>query len=105
MMEMDQAGPVVQVHKRNKPQKTVVIKEIKGCNRDWLRHLRTTTHEHVITLYTAYFDDGSTFLVYDWMIVALDEILATPWGSLEIPEVATVCQSITKGLHRLCPQP
>jgi serine/threonine protein kinase len=98
IMEMDQAGPVIQAHSCNKPQKTVVIKEIKGCSRDWLRRLRKTTHEHVVSLYTAYFDDGSTFLVYDLMSVALNDILETPWGPLEVPEVATVCQSIAKGL-------
>jgi serine/threonine protein kinase len=35
------------------------------------------------------------------MSVTLDDILETPRGSLEIPEVATVCQSITKGLHHI----
>jgi hypothetical protein len=42
--------------------------------------------------------DGSTFLVYDLMSVALNDILGAPRGPLEIPEVATVCQSIAKGL-------
>jgi hypothetical protein len=91
IMKRDLAGPVVEAHRRNKPQKVVAIKEIKGCSRDWLRHLRTTTHEHVVTLYTAYFNEGSTFLVYDLMSVALNDILATPRGPLEIAEVATVC--------------
>jgi serine/threonine protein kinase len=99
ILGIDLAGPVVQAHKRNKPQKVVAIKEVKGCNRDWLRYLRTTTHEHIVTLYTAYFDEGSTFLVYDLMSVALNDILATPRGPLEIPEVATVCQSVASGLH------
>jgi serine/threonine protein kinase len=98
IMEMDQAGPVIQAHNRNKPQKIVVIKEIKDYNRGWLRRLRKTTHKRVVPLYTAYFDDGSTFLVYDLMSVALNDILGTPRGPLEIPEVATVCQSIAKGL-------
>jgi hypothetical protein len=44
IMEMDQAGHVILAHKRNKPQKMVIIKEVKGCSRDWLRHLRTTKH-------------------------------------------------------------
>lgn len=101
IMKMDLAGPFVQASKRNKPQKVVAIREVKGCGRDLLRHLRTTTHEHVVTLYTAYFDEGSAFLVYDMMSVALNDILATPRGPLEIGEVATVCQSVISGLHHI----
>lgn len=83
----------------------VAIKEVKGCSKGLLRNLRTSYHENVVQLYTALFDEGSIFLVYDSMDasqnVCLSDILGTPRGSLDISEVATVCQSIIKGLHHI----
>lgn len=105
IMEVDQAGPAVLAHKRNRGQKIVAIKEVKGCSKDLLRSLRTSSHENVLPVYAALFDEGSIFLVYDSMDVSqnvcLSDIIGTPRGSLDISEVATVCQSITKGLHHI----
>lgn len=105
IMDVDQAGPAVLAHKRNRGQKIVAIKEVKGCSKDLLRNLRTSSHENVLQMYAALFDEGSIFLVYDSMDVSqnvcLSDIIGTPRGSLDISEVATVCQSITKGLHHI----
>ena len=101
IMEKDQSGPAILANTRNRFQKIVVIKEVRGCKKDWLCRLDTITHENIVHFCAAYYHGGSIFLIYEVMSVSLLEILTTPKGHLLPYEIATICLSILHGINYL----
>lgn len=98
VMRSEQAGPVMIAHLTQRPQRMVAVKEHKGCTKDQLRHLKSAGHDHIVQLYTAYFHEGSIFLMYEVMSVCLDDVLGTPRGPLALGAMSAICRGVVHGL-------
>ncbi|OCT52719.1 hypothetical protein CLCR_10513 [Cladophialophora carrionii] len=99
LLNICRGGQITVAYSSSRSQKLVAISEIPNCSREQLRALRPALHENIVGFTAAYFLDPSIYLVYELMPVSLIGILNTPLGPLQVEEIATVCQSVFRGIH------
>jgi len=90
-MMLDQAGPAIIAHKNFS---LVAIKERKAENRHEIDDIISITSSYVVNLERTFLDDGTIYMVYKCMDIALRNIRFCPKGDLEACEIAAVCKEV-----------
>jgi serine/threonine protein kinase len=89
---------VVKICVNKRTKKAVAIRKVPGCTKAMLQKLIPAIHESIVQFSTAYYFKDSIYLVYERMLVSLDEICSTPHGDLPDTAIASASMSILKGL-------
>jgi Protein kinase domain len=88
-----QAGDVIIAYDRK--IRDFAIKEVRGCDRDWLLRLKAISHANIVRFVASYFHEGSIYLVCDLMSTSLANVLSV--SRLPISEIATACKDVITG--------
>ena len=91
-MRLDQGGPAIIAHS---DFALVAIKERKGKDEDQADRIMSITSSYVVNLKRAFFDNGTIYLVYECMDIALRNIRSCPKGDLTACEIAAVCKEVS----------
>lgn len=100
-MKVLQAGPAILVYDKNRQRKIFAVKELRGFDKDSLKHLRPVIHPNLVRFVVGYYFKNSCFLFYDPIEVSLSDVLSSPKGNLEVHDMATICRGIIDGLVHL----
>jgi len=90
-MMLDQAGPAIIAHK---DFSLVAIKERKVEDRHQIDDIISITSSYVVNLERTFLDEGTIYIVYECMDIALRNIRSCPKGDLEACEIAAVCKEV-----------
>jgi serine/threonine protein kinase len=98
VLQFDQAGPALLVHRNDDSFREFIVKEVKVHNKEWLSRVRDASHKNIVRLHEALYNDGAVFFFYEVMEVSLAQVFATPLGRLRHYEVAAFCFELLHGL-------
>jgi len=90
-MMLDQAGPATIAHSNFS---LVAIKERKAEDRHQIDDIVSITSSYVVNLERTFLDEGTIYLVYECMDIALRNIRSCPKGDLEACEIAAICKEV-----------
>ena len=90
-MMLEQAGPVTIAHSKFS---SVAIKESNFERDNQIDDIILITNSYIVNLNQALLHDGSVYLVYECMDIALRNIRSCPKGDLNTCEIAAVCKEV-----------
>ena len=90
-MMLDQAGPATIAHSNFS---LVAIKERKAEDWHQIDDIISITSSYVVNLERTFLDEGTIYMVYECMDIALRNIRSCPKGDLEACEIAAVCKEV-----------
>ncbi|KAL2048941.1 hypothetical protein ABVK25_010794 [Lepraria finkii] len=99
LKEDQDGGEFTIAHKKEVQHPVVAIKRESYTDNSQIKRLTRCSHENIVSLYRAYFEEGSVYLIYECVDVSLAEIQSTPRGKLASYQIAAVCQEVLQGIR------
>lgn len=98
--KLNQAGPGQVVHANDSSFREGIIKSV-NTTRSELSKIMTSPHRNFVHLQEAFYHNDQIFLLYEIMDISLAQLFSTPFGRLQLFEVAAFSKEVLIGIHHI----
>jgi serine/threonine protein kinase len=97
---LNQAGCGQVVHANDSSFREGIIKTV-NTTRSELSRIISSPHKNLVHLQEAFYHNDQIFLLYEIMDISLAQLFTTPFGSLQLFEVAAFSKELLIGIHHI----
>ncbi|KAF2812827.1 kinase-like protein, partial [Mytilinidion resinicola] len=98
VLEEDQGGPSTVAFRKDSTFPIVVVKSYLATDSSKVQDVFRTRHPNIVNVLDAFYEDDTTYIVYEYMTRSIAEVQATPLGKFEEFEIAAICKEVIEGL-------